>query len=219
MINCKVELKLKWEKYCVLAAAGFDNVDEDSDNIIVSIKDTDLYVLVGTLSANGNQKLSKLLGKGFERSVYWNEYKTKSESEYINFLEWRLFVLIHSSEDVNGKRFKAGRYYLPKGIFKNYNVRTNGKNFYNEPFDSAIKRYEEVRNLTIGQGEHCTTGNLLDYEYIKSHYKLIAVDLIRPKEIDVDSKEIRYVEFVRQLKNYMLMVMLHVQAMPNPCLL
>ena len=87
LINCKVELKLKWEKYCVLAAAGFDNVDEDSDNIIVSIKDTDLYVLVGTLSANSNQKLSKLLGKGFERSVYWNEYKTKSESEYINFLE------------------------------------------------------------------------------------------------------------------------------------
>ena len=26
LINCKVELKLKWEKYCVLAAAGFDNI-------------------------------------------------------------------------------------------------------------------------------------------------------------------------------------------------
>ena len=80
-------MKLKWEKYFVLAAAGFDNVDEVSNNTIFSIKSTDLYVLVVTLSAKGNQKLSKLLGKGFERSVYCNEYKTKSESEYINFLE------------------------------------------------------------------------------------------------------------------------------------
>ena len=75
-----------------------------------------------------------------------------------------MFVLIHSTQDVNGKIFKAGRYYLPKGIFKNYNVITNGKSFDNEPFDSAIKRCEEVRNLTTGQGEHCTTGVLLDYE-------------------------------------------------------
>ena len=29
-------------------------------------------------------------------------------------------------------------------------------------------------------------------------------------------KNIQYVEFVRQLKNYILMVMLHMQAMPNP---
>ena len=40
-----------------------------------------LYVLVVTLSARDNQKLSNLLSKGFERSVYWNEYKTKNENE------------------------------------------------------------------------------------------------------------------------------------------
>ena len=56
-------MKLKWEKYFVLAAAGFDNVDEVSNNTIFSIKSTDLYVLVVTLSAKGNQKLSKLLGE------------------------------------------------------------------------------------------------------------------------------------------------------------
>ena len=32
-----------------------------------------LYVPVVTLSAKDNQKLSKLLSKGFERSVYWDE--------------------------------------------------------------------------------------------------------------------------------------------------
>ena len=40
-----------------------------------------LYGLVVTLSARDNQKLSNLLSKGFERSVYWNEYKTKNENK------------------------------------------------------------------------------------------------------------------------------------------
>ena len=40
-----------------------------------------LYVLVVTLSARDNQKLSNLLSKGFERSVYWNKYKTKNENK------------------------------------------------------------------------------------------------------------------------------------------
>ena len=72
LINCKVELKLKWTKNCVLAAAGADIIDNNNNNanIIFTIKDTKLYVLVVTLSAKDNQKPSKLLSKGFERSVY-----------------------------------------------------------------------------------------------------------------------------------------------------
>ena len=38
---------------------------------------TKLYFPVVTLSGRDNQKLSKLLSKGFERSVYWNEYNKK----------------------------------------------------------------------------------------------------------------------------------------------
>ena len=54
-------------------------IDTNSNNIIFPIKDTKLYVPVVTLSAKDNQKLSKLLSKRSERSVYCNEYKTKSE--------------------------------------------------------------------------------------------------------------------------------------------
>ena len=57
LINCKVELKLKWTKYCVLFAAEVDNNDTNSNNIIFIIKDTKLYVPVVTLSARDNQKL------------------------------------------------------------------------------------------------------------------------------------------------------------------
>ena len=34
LINCKIELKLKWTKYCVLSAAGNDN---DNDIILILI--------------------------------------------------------------------------------------------------------------------------------------------------------------------------------------
>ena len=69
----KVELKLKWTKHCVLTAVGTDNNDANSNNTIFIFKDTKLYVPVVTLSARDNQKLSKLLNKGFEKSVHWNE--------------------------------------------------------------------------------------------------------------------------------------------------
>ena len=63
-----------------------------------------------------------------------------------------------------------------------------------------MKQYEEIRKLTTGQGEDYTTGCLLDYEYIKNHYKFIAVDLSRHKELDADLKAIQQIEFVGQLK-------------------
>ena len=62
-----------------MSAAGGNNADANSNNIIFTIEDTKLYVPVVTLSAKDNQKLSKCFSKGFERSIYWNESKTKSE--------------------------------------------------------------------------------------------------------------------------------------------
>ena len=58
LINCKVELKLKWTKYCDLSASGADNVNGNADGniIIFTIKDTKLNVPVVTLSARDNKK-------------------------------------------------------------------------------------------------------------------------------------------------------------------
>ena len=49
--------------------------------LFFSANDTKLYVPVVTLPARDNQKLLKVLSKGFERSVYWNKHKTKSENK------------------------------------------------------------------------------------------------------------------------------------------
>ena len=104
LANSKVKMKLKWMNNCVLAAAAASNANAHS-NIIFTVKDTKLHFSVVTLSAKDNQKLSKLLSKGFERSVYCNEYKTKGENknttdQYKYFLESnfveviKLFILV-----------------------------------------------------------------------------------------------------------------------------
>ena len=198
-------------KYSVLSAAGTDNPHVKSNNIIFTVKDGKLCPPVVTLSARNNQKLSKRFSKGFERRVYWNEYKTKNENknrtnEYRYFFESnfvganRLFVLVYTNQDAHAKRFKAKIYYVPKGIIDNYNVIISGKNLYDQTIDSDIKRYKEIRKLKTGQGEDYTTVCLLYYVFIKSHYILIAVDLSRQKELDTDPKAVQQLEFVRQLK-------------------
>ena len=63
-----------------------------------------------------------------------------------------------------------------------------------------MKRYEEIKKLTTGQDEDYTTGCLLDYDYIKNHYRLITVVLSGQKELDADPKAIQQIEFVGQLK-------------------
>ena len=83
-----------------------------------------------------------------------------------------MFDLVYSNHDNNAKRFKGKRYYLPKGVIKNYNVIINWKNFHDQAIDSDIKRHEEIRKLTTGQGEDYTNWCLLDYEYIKNHYRI-----------------------------------------------
>ena len=73
-----VQLKLRWTKHFVLDEARVENEDSDS-NIILTIKETKIYVPVVILLAKKNKKLPKSLSKGFKRSVFWNKYKKISE--------------------------------------------------------------------------------------------------------------------------------------------
>ena len=77
LINCKVELSLKWIENCVLPSAtiGENANDTGADSSTFKITDAKLYIPIVTLSAEDNAKLSKLLSEGFKRTIYWNEYK------------------------------------------------------------------------------------------------------------------------------------------------
>ena len=85
LINCKVELSLYLIENCVLT------VSANANKANFKITDAKLYVPVVTLSIEDNAKLTKLLRKGFKRSVYWNKYKvipnkTYSANDYITEL-------------------------------------------------------------------------------------------------------------------------------------
>ena len=74
VINCKVELSLKWIENCILSVEG--------KSATFKINDAELYVPHVTLSTEDNAKFSKLLSEGFNRPVYWNKCKVVSnESE------------------------------------------------------------------------------------------------------------------------------------------
>ena len=100
LINCKIELSLKWIENCVLtsAAIGADANATGADSATFKITDAKLYVPIVTLSAEDSVKLSKLLSEGFKRSIYWNEYKvidnktveiaTNNEEKYIRELKY-----------------------------------------------------------------------------------------------------------------------------------
>ena len=77
LINCKVELSLKWIENCVLTTTEVDaNVNANgADSATFEITDAKLYVPILTLSAEDNAKLSKLLCEGFKSSIYWKKYK------------------------------------------------------------------------------------------------------------------------------------------------
>ena len=60
---------------------------------------------------------------------------------------------------------------------------------------AILKKYRELKKLMIGKGEDYTTGSLLDFNYFDKHYKLVAVDLSKQKELDADPRAIQQIEF------------------------
>ena len=75
----------------------------------------------------------------------------------------------------------------------------DGKNFFDQPINSSAKTYENIRKITIGQGDDYPTGCLLDYYYFKNHYKMIAIDLSRQQALDDDLRAIQQINFTANL--------------------
>ena len=51
------------------------------------------------------------------------------------------------------------------------------KIFFDQPINSNLKTYENIKKNSTGWGDDYTTGCLLDYMYFKNYYKMIMVDL------------------------------------------
>ena len=62
-----------------------------------------------------------------------------------------------------------------------------------------IKTYENIRKITIGQGDDYATGCLLHYTYLKKYCKMIAIDLSKQQALDVDPKAIQEINVTANL--------------------
>ena len=69
LINCEVELILTWSINCVII---YTDVAEQVPTS--TITETNLYVLVVTLSTQDNAKLLPQLKSDFKRTISWNKY-------------------------------------------------------------------------------------------------------------------------------------------------
>ena len=204
LINCKIKLNLTWKKECVLST--------DAGDAVFIINETKIYVPVITLSKEDNKDFIEQKNKGFQRSIYSNEYKTKgvTESADANNFKYiildpsfqgvnRLFVMAYNSANDQPTRSGQQKYYLPRNDLNKYNVVIDGRSFYDNPTESDIEKYRELKKVMVGKGEDYTTGSLLDYNYFKKHYKLVAVDLSKQKELDADPRAIQQIEFKYRL--------------------
>ena len=114
-----------------------------------------------------------------------------------------MFVLAFDNTD-NGdnkvERASHRKYFLPRVNITDYNVLIDGRNHYEQPISDQIRKYDEIRKITTGKGDDYRTGRLLDYQYFKYHYQLIAVDLSKQKELHADLRAIQQIEFYGKLE-------------------
>ena len=198
LINYEVSLTLSWYENCVTAskATRESNITtatvriNNPTNAVFKITECKLYVPVVTLSAKEDNELLNKLKSGFKRTIKWNKYMSQMSNQTINNnLNYlidptfsnvnRRFVLSFENEE---DRTSFSNYYVPKVEIKYYNVIIDGKPFFEIP----VKNNEETygKTIDISKNSDYTTGNLLDYEYFKDHYKLIAIDLRKQSELE-----------------------------------
>ena len=150
LINCKIKLNLTRKKECVLSTGA-------SEATFI-INGTKLYIPVVTLWKEDNKDFIEQQNKGFQRSIYWNEYKTKEINEdadanvfkYINLDPSfqgvnRLFVMAYNRVDGQPTRNGQRKYYLARISLNKYNVIIDGRNFYDNPIESDIEEYRELK--------------------------------------------------------------------------
>ena len=77
-----------------------------------------------------------------------------------------MFVLAYNNtagdNQVSIDSFKKN--FLPRVKIENYNIKIDGRNFYDQLINDSIKQYDKVRKVSTGQSDDYTTGCLLDYK-------------------------------------------------------
>ena len=170
-----------------------------------------MYVPVVTLSAEDDNKLLEQLKTGFKRTITWNKYisemSNQTKNNNLNYLidptftnVNRLFVASFENED---DRTSFSKYYVPKVEIKGFNVLIDEKPFFLIPVKNKEDAYEAI--IEMSKNNEYTTGNLLDYEYFKDRYKLIAINLSKQIELEnLDLKQL--ISFIGRIEENSLLL-------------
>ena len=156
-----------------------------------------------TLSKDDEIKLLTNLKSGFTREIIWNQYGSQMSMEainnYLNILidptftnVNRLFVLAYQTADDRQSFFQ---FYSPKVMVKDCNVIIDKLAFFDLPIKTEEEAYEKI--IDISRNNEYTTGNLLDYDYFKKYYKLIAVDLSKQQVLQENEDLIQQINLVQ----------------------
>ena len=214
LISCEVSLELKWDKNCVLTSLEQRQVDAGTPvvrynaptGVTLAINDCKLYVPAVTLSKDDEIKLLTNLKSGFKREIIWNTCRSQMTTEAVNnnlnllidptFTNVnRLFVLAYQNAD---DRQSFSQFYLPKVLVKDLNVIIDQLAFFDLPIKTEEEAYEKI--IDICRNNEYTTGNLLDYDYFKKHYKLIAIDLSKQQVLQENEDLIQQINFIGKLE-------------------
>ena len=60
--------------------------------------------------------------------------------------------------------------------------------------------YHSIKKIATGQVDDYTTGSLLDYNYFKTRYILIAIDLSKQYKLDADPIPIQQINFAGNIE-------------------
>ena len=211
LISCEVSLELKWDKNCVITSLeqrdiGGGNRDNAPTGATLATNDCNLYIPAVTLSKDDEIKLLTNLKSGFKREIIWNRYRSHMTMEAVNndlnilidptFTNVnRLFVLAYQNAD---DRQSFSQFYLPRVMVQDYNVIIDKLAFFDLPIKTEEKAYEKI--IDICRNNEYTTGNLLDYDYFKKHYKLIAIGLSKQQVSQENEDLIQQINFIGKLE-------------------
>ena len=107
----------------------------------------------------------------------------------------RLFVFAYQNAE---DRQSFSQFYLPRVMVKDFNVIIDKLAFFDLPIKTEEETYEKI--IDISRNNEYTTGNLLDYNYFKKYYKLIAIDLSKQQVLQENEDLIQQINFIGKLE-------------------
>ena len=107
----------------------------------------------------------------------------------------RLFVIAYQ---ITIDRQSFSTFYLPRLMIKDYNIIIDKLVFFDLPIKTEEEAYEKI--IDISRNNEYTTGNLLDYDYFKRYYKLIAIDLSKQQVLQENEDLIQQINFIGRLE-------------------